>query len=156
MRRTPRLGAPNSAQAGAADAHDRTGTLIHTSYLPARFRWLARVEQDRFAAAVRWVSVGEYLYYRLFGVWRVSYSVASWSGLLNRRELTWDADWLAQLPVKEEQLSPLGDLNTPCQGLRASGRSAGLRWPKYRGCWPWATARRPISAVAAIRRSASR
>ena len=52
--------------------------------------------------------------------------MASWSGLLNRRELTWDAEWLTRLPVKEEQLSPLGDLNTPCQGLR--GEWAG-RWP---------------------------
>jgi len=112
--------------AGAADAHDRTGTLIHTSYLPARFRWLARVDLDSFASAARWVSVGEYLYYRLFGVWRVSYSVASWSGLLNRRELTWDAEWLAQLPVTVEQLSPLGDLDTPCQGLCAEWAA---RWP---------------------------
>ena len=112
--------------AGAAEAHDRTGTLIHTSYLPARFRWLARVDPDAFASAVRWVSVGEYLYYRLFGVWRVSYSVASWSGLLNRRELTWDAEWLARLPVTAEQLSPLGDLDTPCQGLRDEWAA---RWP---------------------------
>ncbi|HXF61390.1 MAG TPA: FGGY family carbohydrate kinase, partial [Caldilineaceae bacterium] len=79
---------------GSAAAHDRTGCLIHTSYLPARFRWLARAERRWFDAAARWVSIGEYLYHCLFGEWRVSYSVASWSGLLNRRELSWDAAWL--------------------------------------------------------------
>ncbi len=118
---------------GAAQAHDRTGTLIHTSYLPARFRWLGRAEPARFAAAARWVSVGEYLYFRLFGDWRVSYSVASWSGLLNRRELNWDAAWLARLPVTADQLSPLGDLNTPCRGL--AGEWAA-RWPALADV-PW-------------------
>lgn len=103
--------------AGTAAAHDRTGCLIHTSYLPARFRWLARAEPELFGRVARWVSIGEYLYFRLFGVWRVSYSVASWSGLLNRRELAWDREWLTRLPVRVEQLSPLGDLAQPCCGL---------------------------------------
>jgi gluconokinase len=72
------------------------------------------------------VSIGEYLYFHLFGVWRVSYSVAAWTGLLNRRHLTWDGEWLERLPVNEEQLSPLGDLSTPCQGLQGEWAQ---RWP---------------------------
>lgn len=111
---------------GAAAAHDRTGCLIHTSYLPARFRWLARTEPDLFGRVARWVSLGEYLYFRLFGVWRVSYSVAAWSGLLNRRALAWDEAWLARLPVDAAQLSPLGDLDQPCSGLQAPWAK---RWP---------------------------
>lgn len=111
---------------GAAAAHDRTGCLIHTSYLPARFRWLARTEPELFGRVARWVSLGEYLYFRLFGEWRVSYSAAAWSGLLNRRELTWDATWLERLPVNEDQLSPLGDLDQPCSGLQAPWAE---RWP---------------------------
>ena len=102
---------------GMAAAHDRTGCLIHTSYLPARFRWLARTQPDLLEKAARWVSIGEYIYFRLFGKWRVSYSVASWTGMLNRRELTWDAEWLDRLPDAAGRLSPLGDLNTPLLGL---------------------------------------
>jgi gluconokinase len=111
---------------GAAAAHDRTGCLIHTSYLPARFRWLARCEPDVMGRVARWVSLGEYLYFRLFGEWRVSYSVAAWSGLLNRRALAWDAEWLARLPVQADQLAPLGDLDQPCRGLQEPWAS---RWP---------------------------
>lgn len=111
---------------GGAAAHDRTGCLIHTSYLPARFRWLARAEPALFRRAERWVSIGEYLYYRLFGEWRASYSVAAWSGLLNRRELTWDKAWLKRLPVEAAQLSPLGDLNQPFRGLVGEWAA---RWP---------------------------
>ena len=111
---------------GAEAAHQRTGCLMHTSYLPARFRWLAEDEPELFKSAARWASVGEYVYYHFFKEWRVSYSVASWSGLLNRRSLQWDAEWLDMLPVKSEQLSPLGDLSTPCCGLQAEWAK---RWP---------------------------
>jgi gluconokinase len=111
---------------GAEDAHQRTGCLLHTSYLPARFRWLAQEHEDLFKRAARWVSVGEYIYHELFGVWRASYSVAAWTGMLHRRELVWDSEWLEQLPVTIDQLSPLGDLSDPCQGLKSAWSQ---RWP---------------------------
>lgn len=119
--------------AGVAAAHERTGTVIHTSYLPARFRWLHRAHPEWFGAAVRWVSIGEYLAHRLFGRWMVSYSVAAWTGMLNRRSLTWDAEWLGCLPVGEEQLSPLGDLNQPFRGLRPEWAA---RWQALKEI-PW-------------------
>jgi gluconokinase len=118
---------------GAEAAHQRTGCLLHTSYLPSRFRWLAQDEPRWFKPAARWVSVGEYIYYQLFGTWCVSYSVAAWTGLLNRRDLSWDAEWLAQLPVKQEQLSPLADLSSPCQGLQGEW---ARRWPALANV-PW-------------------
>src|SRR4051812_38593408 len=118
---------------GAEAAHQRTGCLIHTSYLPSRMRWLAQDERQWFNAASQWVSVGEYIYYRLFGSWRVSYSVAAWSGLLNRRDLTWDAEWLSCLPISREQLSPLADLSAPTQGLQGEW---SRRWPALANV-PW-------------------
>jgi gluconokinase len=118
---------------GCAEAHDRTGTLIHTSYLPARLRWLARTQPDLLRDVRHWLSFGEYLLYRLTGQRTASYSVASWSGLLNRRTLTWDADWLAQLPVTEAQLSPLVDINQPLIGLAPEWAA---RWPALADS-PW-------------------
>jgi gluconokinase len=111
---------------GAEAAHQRTGCLIHTSYLPSRFRWLAEEQAQWFQAATRWVSIGEYLYFHLFGEWRVSYSVAAWTGLLDRRQLVWNREWLSCLPVTAEQLSPLGDLSSPCHGLLGEWAQ---RWP---------------------------
>lgn len=113
-------------KAGMAAAHDRTGCLIHTSYLPARFRWLARTEPALMQQAARWVSIGEYVLFRLLGEWKASYSVASWSGLLNRRDLTWDDGWLELLPVTSDRLSPLGDLDRPLSGLCSEWAQ---RWP---------------------------
>lgn len=119
--------------AGAAQAHDRTGTLIHTSYLPARFRWLARTQPDLLAASRYWLSFGEYLLWQLTGRRAVSYSVAAWSGLLNRRTLTWDTEWLDRLPVAEQQLSPLVDVDQPQRGLLPVWAE---RWPALHNA-PW-------------------
>jgi gluconokinase len=114
-------------------AHDRTGCRFHPSYLPARFRWLGRTQPDLFARVSRWVSIGEYLELKLFGETAVTYSVASWTGLLNRFSLTWDAQLLAGLPVKETQLSPLTDADRPRSGL---GKEFAGRWPALSSV-PW-------------------
>lgn len=113
--------------------HERTGCRLHTSYLPGRFRWIARTQPAQFQKATRWMSIGEYLLLRLFGEARVSYSVASWSGLLNWRRLAWDELVLAALPVKAEQLSVLTDIDQPLSGLR---REFAQRWPSLRAT-PW-------------------
>jgi gluconokinase len=109
-----------------AAVHDRTGCLLRTSYWPARLAWLRRTRPEAWRAAARFVTLGEYLELRLFGRCRASYSVAAWSGLLDRRRLAWDAPLLAHLGVDGERLSSLVDLDAPL---------AGLRWP-YAARWP--------------------
>jgi gluconokinase len=106
--------------------HQRTGTVIHTSYLPPRFLWLARTAPDVLQRTAYWMSLGEYIYLQFFGTRACSLSVASWTGMLNRNTLTWDAETLALLPVREEQLSPLVDLTDVFRGLR----------PDYAARWP--------------------
>ena len=54
----------------------------------------------------------------LFGEPRMSYSVAAWTGLLNRHTLDWDDALLSELPVKREQLQPLCDVDDAWRGLR--------------------------------------
>lgn len=106
--------------------HERTGCHFHSSYLPARFRWLFRSQPEAFRRVSRWISFGEYMELKLFGDTAVTYSVASWTGLLNRHVLNWDEELLETLPVRREQLSPLTDLNVPRQGLQ----------PEYAARWP--------------------
>jgi gluconokinase len=96
--------------------HDRTGCMLRSSYLPAQLRWLRRAAPDLVRRVDRWLSIGEYLHLRLFGTSTVSYSVASWSGLLDRRCLDWDGELLAVAGVRAEQLSPLVDRDMPATG----------------------------------------
>ena len=113
-------------QANEELTHQRVGCYFHSSYLPARFRWLNRTRPEIFQKAWRWISLGEYLWFKLFGEAAVSYSVASWTGLLNRQHLAWDEELLDLLAVKSQQLSPLCDIDQPMQGLRRDFRT---RWP---------------------------
>ena len=63
----------------------------------------------------------------------MSFSVASWSGLLDRHKLAWDELLLNALPVRLEQLSRLTDSNTARQGLIPQ---FAARWPTLRDL-PW-------------------
>lgn len=98
-------------------AHQRTGCLHHTAYHPGRLHWLRRTEPDLFASVSQWVDVGTYLYRHWFGEAKCSYSVASWSGLLNRETLDWDDEWLDVLGLPKSAFPLLADYDEPCSGL---------------------------------------
>lgn len=116
-----------------AAVHQRTGCPLHSSYLPARLRWLQRTEPELHRRVARWLSLGEFLTWHFLGQAAVSYSVASWSGLLNRHSLAWDEDWLAELALDPGRLSPLVDVDQPLHGLRQPWAD---RWPALRSV-PW-------------------
>jgi gluconokinase len=113
--------------------HDRTGCHFHPCYLPAYFRWFAKTKPDLFKQISRWMSIGEYLELKLFGESAISYSVASWLGLLNRNSLTWDEQLIAALPIRIDQLSSLVDSDHFRRGLRPEFAN---RWPALRDI-PW-------------------
>ena len=121
------------AQFDENDVHDRTGCHFHSSYLPSRFRWLSRTHPDLIRQAARWLSIGEYMALKLFGEASVSFSVASWNGLLDRRQLVWDEPLLSKLPIDVTRLSPLEDTKPPQQGLRSE---FAARWPELENV-PW-------------------
>lgn len=115
-----------------AAVRDRTGCPLRASYWPARLAWFQRTQPETRAAA-RWITLGEYLELRLFGRCRVSLSVASWGGLLDRRRLVWDAPLLAELGISARRLSPLNAANEPLTGLMDLWAA---RWPALRSV-PW-------------------
>jgi gluconokinase len=139
---TPVYSWADTRSAGAAEAlrsridekgyHARTGCPIHTSYLPARIRWLVEREPALRRGARRWLSFGEYLQLVLFGEARVSVSMASGTGLLDQQAVAWDNPILEALEIAPDTLSPIVDLDAPFRGLR----------PPYAGRWP-ALARTP-------------
>jgi gluconokinase len=113
--------------------HDRTGCPFHPAYLPARFAWMQRARPGWLQAAERWLSFAEFLALRLFGETAASYSLASWTGLLDRRKLAWDKQLLTDLSIPEESLSRLVDSDDPLQGLQPE---FAARWPALKEI-PW-------------------
>ena len=109
--------------------HARTGCHLHSSYWPAKLRWLAREHPAESARVARWGSFGEFLELNLFGEATTSVSMASGTGLFDQAAGRWDLEALAAAEVDAHQLFPLADRAEPRRGLRAPW--AG-RWPALR------------------------
>jgi gluconokinase len=112
-----------------ARVQQRTGCRLHSSYLPARLRWLREADPSRFAAAGRWMSLGEYAYLRLTGTTAAGTSVAAWTGLLDRRTGRWDDELLRAAGVDASQLSEVRDPDCPLD----DPAGAADRWPALAG-----------------------
>lgn len=110
-------------------AHQRTGCLHHTAYQPGRLLWLRRTNSELFSAVNQWIDFGTYLYTCWFGHAACSYSVASWSGLLNRAALDWDDEWLRVLDINKSFFPPLTDYSEMQTGLLPE---YAHRWPALR------------------------
>ncbi len=115
------------------ELHARTGCVLHASYWPAKLAWLRNSRPDLFNRAHRWMSIGEYLYLRLFGRTVCSISMASATGIFNQNECDWDRETLSSLRITLDQLSPLGDMDGALRGL---GSEYAGRWPTLAGI-PW-------------------
>jgi gluconokinase len=113
--------------------HSRTGCVLHPSYIPAKLLWLSETQPERFRAASRWMSFGEYLFLKLFGDPVASVSMMSGSGLWNQNANDYDQGILELLPIKREQLAAVDQMDRPCSTLLAEFKS---KWPRFDGI-PW-------------------
>lgn len=101
------------------EIHQRTGCWLHSAYLPARLLWLRQTERKLFSQVIKWVDLGTYLYQRWFGETEIpiSYSMASWNGLLDRYTTDWDQTLLDILQIPVHMLSKVQSDNIPYHGL---------------------------------------
>jgi len=118
---------------GAAATHQRTGCRVHSSYWPAKLRWLAKVRPEQFAAVQTWVSFTDYVHSRFCGRLATSISMASGTGLLNRAALDWDREILDEVGIPASSLPAIGDRSEPYPLLQDPYAS---RWPTLRDV-PW-------------------
>ncbi len=108
---------------------NRTGCPMHASYLPAKITWLHQEIPESAKKVACWISIGEYLYYKIFGRRVCSYSMASASGLLNSALCEWDQITLDAIPAGLDQLSHLCDAN---DGLTEMLPAFQERWPSLK------------------------
>jgi gluconokinase len=106
------------------EVHDRTGCPIHSSYWPAKLLWLRGLRPDLRRPGVRWLSIGDLLFWRLFGRLGTSLSMASGTGLLRLGDRRWDEELLRVLEVDPGALPELAEA---AEGL-AGGPAR--RWPE--------------------------
>jgi len=116
-----------------AQQHSRTGCVLHPSYPPAKLLWLLETQPEVFRAVKRWMSFGEYLLLELFGASGCSISMISGSGLWNQRANDYDREILDALPIQEEQLARVDEMDQPRTRLLDH---FARRWPELDGI-PW-------------------
>jgi gluconokinase len=115
------------------DLTDRTGHPAYSSLWAAQIPWwLSRHPETEVR---RWLSVPDYILSRWFGLehLRTTYSLAAWTGMLNRPSLEWDRPNLKRLKLEGAKLEPesflpLADHDAAQVGLPEPWRS---RWPRF-------------------------
>lgn len=110
----------------SADAHRLTGCRLHSSYWPAKLRWLRRTEPDTFRRSARWVSFADYLAWTFTGELTTSISLASGTGLLDAFDMTWNESVVQLSCITPEKLPQIVDRDVPLPALREPWRE---RWP---------------------------
>ncbi|BAD76226.1 gluconokinase [Geobacillus kaustophilus HTA426] len=96
----------------------RTGTPIHPMSPLAKLLWLREERPDVFHQAHRFVSVKDYVLYRLYGDYVADHSMASATGLFQLDTLDWDEEALALVGIRRDQLPRLVPATHVMTGMR--------------------------------------
>lgn len=100
-----------------------TGVPIHPMSPLCKIAWIRDQWPGIFAAAHKFISIKEYIWYKLFERFEVDYSMASATGLFNSAKLEWSADALAYCGIGADALStPVSVLYT-APGLSSAMQS---------------------------------
>ena len=71
------------------DIYRYTGTPVHPMSPLCKIMWIREHQPDVFAAAAKFISIKEYIFYRLFGQYLIDHSIASCTGLFDIYKKTW-------------------------------------------------------------------
>ena len=85
--------------------YERTGTPIHAMSPLCKIIWFKENLPDIFKKTRRFLSIKEYIWYKLFGEFVIDYSIASSTGLFDICNLNWDSEALSVAGICREQLS---------------------------------------------------
>jgi gluconokinase len=111
-----------------AVTHNRTGAKFHSSFWPAKVRWLAKESPDVFTGTRQWLSFSDYVTFKLSGSMTTSVSMASGTGILDIRKRVWDSEMTRFLKIKTSSLPPIAGPGDTF----ALSRKYLKRWPRLR------------------------
>lgn len=83
----------------------KTGTPIHPMSPLCKLAWMKDNMKEVFKNTYKFISIKEYVFFKLFGKYVVDYSVASATGLFDIYELAWNKNSLEVAGVSEDKLS---------------------------------------------------
>ena len=91
----------------AKQLYEATGTPIHAMSPLCKIIWLRENDPDIFQKTFKFISIKEFIWYKLFGTYEVDHSMASGEGLMDIIELQWYEPALKLAGISSHQLSTL-------------------------------------------------
>jgi gluconokinase len=85
--------------------YGETGTPIHAMTPVCKINWLRENEHDLFSKTHKFISIKEFIWFKLFALFEVDYSIASATGLFDIKELAWHKDAIEYCGLTTSQLS---------------------------------------------------
>ena len=109
------------------ELYQATGTPLHAMSPLCKIAWLRQNNPRIFGAAKKFISIKEYVWYRLFGVYEVDDSIASATGLFDIHNFCWHEPALQFCGIHEGQLSaPVPAHHTRQQLMPAAKQMLGI------------------------------
>ncbi|MHB8208162.1 gluconokinase [Mucilaginibacter sp.] len=112
----------NSEQ--GADIYKTSGTPIHAMTPLCKIIWIKENQPELFAVSYKFISIKEYIWYRLFNAFEVDYAIASATGLFDITKLCWNTVACDLAGITKDQLS--APVNTTYKRADLSTSIAGM------------------------------
>jgi len=100
-----------------AEIYAKTGTPIHPMAPLSKILWLRNEKPELFKQAKKFIDLKTYIFFRLFGVYKMDYSIASATGMFNIFNLDWEPQALDLLQISREQLPELVEPTAQITGI---------------------------------------
>ncbi len=123
-RRTEPQAAWWEGQLSPAELHAITGQRVSPSFAATKWLWFREHAPEAAARTALWLSVPDYVLWRLTGEQATDYSIASRTLLLDQRSLAWSERMLGLAGLRSHQLPPPLPSGTRIGGITAAAAAA--------------------------------
>jgi gluconokinase len=89
----------------SVEIYKKTGCPIHPMYPLSKILWFKKERPEIFSKTYKFISIKEYIIFKLFNKYVVDRSIASGTGIYNINDLRWDEQLLNILGINCNQLS---------------------------------------------------
>jgi gluconokinase len=91
----------------AKKIYETTGVPLHAMTPLCKLLWLKHEAKDIFDKAHKFISIKEYIFFRLFDKYVIDHSIAAATGMFDEKNLCWHLDALQLAGIDEQHLSEL-------------------------------------------------
>ncbi len=102
------------------DLYRRTGCRVQHPFYPlSKILWFKKYELELFNKTAKFITIKEYILYKLYGIFAVDYTLASCQGCYNIHTQSWDEFILREvLDISKDRFSDVVECNYTLKGFK--------------------------------------